>query len=126
MITVHTLRFKCTGDARELRSPNDGRVIAEVEFADDEIAHGTLGMLEDAKRSEYGKMPAYRRAEILAQVAQKIRARAEELAILIASEGGKPLKDARIEVARAANTTQLAAEEATRIVGEGINMEGSA
>jgi acyl-CoA reductase-like NAD-dependent aldehyde dehydrogenase len=126
MITVHTLRFKCTGDTRELRSPNDGNLLAEVEFADEGIALDTLTMLEDARRSEYGKMPAYRRAEILTHVSRKIRARSEELAILIAAEGGKPLKDARVEVARAANTTQLAAEEATRIVGEGINMEGSA
>ena len=100
MITRHNLRHKFSGEFREVLSPNDGKVIAEVELATDEIALEALTTLEGARRSEYGKMPAFRRAEILSQVAGKIRGRAEELALLIASEGGKPLKDARIEVAR--------------------------
>jgi acyl-CoA reductase-like NAD-dependent aldehyde dehydrogenase len=126
MIPVHTLRHKFSGEFRQVLSPNDGKLIAEVEIANEEIALSSVSALDDSRRGEYGKMPAYRRAEILSHVARKIRARSEELAILIASEGGKPLKDARVEVARAANTTQLAAEEATRIQGEAINMDGSA
>ncbi|MCK6545324.1 aldehyde dehydrogenase family protein [Myxococcota bacterium] len=115
-----------TGDYRPLRSPNDGSVIAEVETASAELGLRALEAADAARRGAYGKMPAYQRAEILQKVAAQIRARHEELALQIAAEGGKPLKDARIEVTRAANTTQLCAEEATRIKGETVPMDGSA
>lgn len=46
--------------------------------------------------------------------------------MLIALEGGKPLADARVEIARAENGLRLCAEEATRIHGEQIPMSASA
>jgi acyl-CoA reductase-like NAD-dependent aldehyde dehydrogenase len=110
-----------------LLSPNDGKPIAEVEFAGPEAAASALARVDRA-RSSFAAMPAFRRAEVLRQVAAQIRRpeTAEELAKLIAAEGGKPLVDARIEVERAASTTLLAAEEATRLYGETIPMDGSA
>ncbi len=48
------------------------------------------------------RMPAYKRADILAKTAQLIADNSEDLASTIAMEGGKPIKSARIEVARAA------------------------
>lgn len=119
-------RGRSTGDFRPLRSPNDGEVIAEVENATAAIGLEALGAAEASRLGAYGKLAAYQRAEILHKVAAQIRARHGELALLIAAEGGKPLKDAKVEVTRAANTTQLAAEEATRIHGETIPMDGSA
>ena len=53
-----------------------------------------------------------KRAQILEALSQGIRERAEFLAELIAKEGGKPLLDARVEVARAATTVQLCAKAA--------------
>ena len=44
----------------------------------------------------------------------------------IAQEGGKPLKDARIEVTRAINTVQLSATAATELDGEQQAMGGTA
>ena len=46
-------------------------------------------------------LPAYERMNILKKLATLISQRADELALLIASEGGKPLVDAKVEVARA-------------------------
>lgn len=117
---------KSTGDFKALRSPNDGQVIAEVEQANAEVALAALTTVDNARKGAFGKLAAHQRAEILQKVAAKIRANADELATLIAAEGGKPLKDAKIEVARAANTTQLCAEESTRITGEQLPMDGSA
>ena len=54
-----------------------------------------------------------------------MRERQEDLALGIGREGGKPLTDARIEVGRAVNTIELAAEESTRLQGEQIPMEGT-
>jgi acyl-CoA reductase-like NAD-dependent aldehyde dehydrogenase len=124
----HALSFQgsSTGDFRPVLSPNDGQTIAEVEVATGEIGIRALSALEDARKGAFGKMAAHQRAEILHKVAANIRQNAEELAMLIAAEGGKPLKDARVEAVRAANTTQLSAEEATRIKGDQIPMDGSA
>lgn len=58
------------------------------------------------------KTSAETRSAWLKQIAQEIKLHAEELAHLIALEGGKPLKDARVEVSRAAITFNLCAEEA--------------
>jgi acyl-CoA reductase-like NAD-dependent aldehyde dehydrogenase len=115
-----------TGDLRPLLSPNDGKPIAEVEFASVEIGVRALAAAEDARRGAFGKLAAHQRADILKKVAAKIRQNQEALAYLIASEGGKPLKDAKVEVARAANTTELCAEESTRIKGDQLPMEASA
>lgn len=38
-------------------------------------------------------------------------------------EGGKPIKDARLEVSRAANTFAIAAREALRLDGEQLAMD---
>src|SRR5215210_3927309 len=48
------------------------------------------------------KLPAHRRAAILRGIAEMIGSRAEELARTIALEAGKPIKQARLEVSRAA------------------------
>lgn len=64
-----------------------------------------------------------RRAQLLHQVAAQVLARREIFARCITSESGKPIEAARKEVDRCVNTLTLAAEEATRIVGETINFD---
>jgi acyl-CoA reductase-like NAD-dependent aldehyde dehydrogenase len=128
MTERHAIALKpaASGDFRPLKSPNDGGVIAEVEYASAEGGLAALEVVDRARSGAFGKLAAHQRAEILQKVAAKIRAEGDRLAQLIAAEGGKPLKDAQVEVARAANTTQLSAEEATRIHGEHLPMDGSA
>jgi acyl-CoA reductase-like NAD-dependent aldehyde dehydrogenase len=48
----------------------------------------------------------------------RFRERAEELALSLCLEAGKPIRDARGEVARLIDTFRLASEESTRIYGE--------
>src|SRR5664280_2660670 len=55
-------------------------------------------------------MPAYERGAILRNISAGIRARREELGRLIAMEAGKPIRDALVEVDRAALTFRLGAE----------------
>ena len=71
------------------------------------------------------KQPAHRRAELLSAASAGIKTRHEELARLIAKEAGKPIRTARMEVDRAANTFRVAAEEAGRIHGETIALDAS-
>jgi acyl-CoA reductase-like NAD-dependent aldehyde dehydrogenase len=69
--------------------------------------------------------PAEDRYRILVKVAQLLRENVEELAAIIAQEGGKPIKDARIEVNRSANTFLLSAEEAKYLKGDLIPSQAS-
>ncbi len=68
-------------------------------------------------------LPAYHRRSILQRLAGLVAAEAEAFAILIAREGGKPLTDARVEVERAVNGIELAAEEIGRLEGRQIPMD---
>lgn len=64
-----------------------------------------------------------RRAEILQRAAELLRERADEFALTIAREAGKPLKDAKTEVNRGIQTLTLSAEEAKRLTGESIPLD---
>ncbi len=68
-------------------------------------------------------LPAYQRAAILARTAALIQERHEDFARTIATEAGKALKFARIEVDRGVSTFTVAAEEAKRIHGETLPLD---
>jgi acyl-CoA reductase-like NAD-dependent aldehyde dehydrogenase len=67
--------------------------------------------------------PSYKRAEACHALHAGLKARHEEFAGTIAEEAGKPIRTARGEVDRALTTIRLAAEEATRIVGEQLPVD---
>jgi glyceraldehyde-3-phosphate dehydrogenase (NADP+) len=69
------------------------------------------------------ELPAYERGRILREISTGIRERREELGRLIATEAGKPIRDALVEVDRATLTFRLGAEEAERMVGETIPLD---
>ncbi len=73
-------------------------------------SHAAFGVLK--------KLPSYRRAEVIRKTAEGMAKREEELARTISLEAGKPIRDARGEVRRAAATFELAAEESKRLGGE--------
>ena len=85
--------------------------------------------IEDAVASskrafgELKALSAYERAEVIKKVAAGIEARGDELSRIISLEAGKPLKEARMEVARSVNTFSIAAEEARRLGGEVIPLD---
>ena len=89
---------------------------------DDVLA--AIGSAHAAAR-EMRRWPAWRRRDALDHVVRRLTERAEECARVLAIEVGKPLRDARGEVARAIDTFRLAAEEATRIHGEELPLDGS-
>ena len=70
-------------------------------------------------------LPAHKRAEILVRVAGALGKRADEVARQITAEAGKPLKAARVEVARAMSTFTMAAVEARTLAGEMVPMDAS-
>jgi acyl-CoA reductase-like NAD-dependent aldehyde dehydrogenase len=68
-------------------------------------------------------LPAHQRIAILKRAATLMRGRFEELAFLIANEGGKPLIDARVEVERAIDGVGLAADGIAHLRGTEMPMD---
>ena len=111
-----------TGDWLEVASPYDGSVVARVAKAGAAEARAAVDAAERAMRDP---LPAHKRAEILVRVAGALGKRADEVARQIVAEAGKPLKAARVEVARAMSTYTMAAVEARKLAGEMIPMDAS-
>jgi len=69
-------------------------------------------------RKPMRRLPSYERKKILLTVVEQVSKRRDEFASVLATEAGKPIKDARGEVARLIDTFQVAAEESVRRYGE--------
>lgn len=109
---------RCMSDhAVEIRHPFDSSLVATVAQADDADIERAVSAA-DAVAEEFAGLPAHVRAAALDHVSARLRERTEEIAQLITAENGKPIKWARIEVARASSTFRWAAEEARRFSGE--------
>ncbi len=70
------------------------------------------------------QMTPAKRAAILEKAAELAIARRDEIAIMLALELGKPLKDSRGEMIRVADTFAICADEARRMGGEVLGAEG--
>jgi len=99
-----------------------GQVATRVPLADDGAIETAIAAAVDA-REPMRKMPAHARAAVLHHVVARITERHEELSQVLAIEAGKPIKDARGEVTRGIDTFRIAAEEATRILGEYLPLD---
>ena len=71
-------------------------------------------------------MPGHERAALLHRAADNVQARKEIIARAMTVETGKALRDSLVEVQRAGELLHLCAEEAIRIQGEHIPMDGTA
>ena len=109
----------------EVKSPFDDEVVARVSSPTD-------ADVEDAVRSaheafeETRKLPIHVRAEALAHISRRLEDNKDEVAEIIAREGGKPVKWAKVEAARAVSTFRWAAEETRREGGELMRLDTEA
>src|SRR5690606_34063596 len=103
--------------AIDVRNPSDGSVLMQTAdaSADDAIAAVDAAASAAAK---WAATPARQRSEILRKCFELMQRDAERLAQLISLENGKALKDARGEVAYAAEFFRWFAEKAVRINGD--------
>lgn len=114
--------WRTTKESYELKSPYNQELIAVVSRPGRDEA---LEAVAQAHRvfPTTRTLPAWKRAEILQAISEGITARHEELSRTLAMEAGKPIKQARGEVSRAANTFWVAMEEAKRIEGELMTLD---
>jgi succinate-semialdehyde dehydrogenase/glutarate-semialdehyde dehydrogenase len=105
------------GGSIPVLDPSTETVLAEVPDATLEDAAAAVDAAEEAAAG-WAATPPRRRSEILRRCFELMTARAEAFARLIALENGKALRDARGEVAYAAEFFRWNAEEAVRIRGD--------
>jgi len=101
----------------------DGELIEEVAMNNWQAADAMLHTAEKLFKDRTQWLPAHQRIEILKKLQGLMQQKADDFSLLIAREGGKPLADAKIEVARAINGVELAREEIGKLKGEQIPLD---
>ena len=109
---------------REFKSPYDLKVFAAIHFADKQQVQKAIHSAHNAFEKTKS-LSSFERYEILIHISSEIKRRKEELAESITLSAGKTIASSRVETDRAANTFQVAAEEAKRQEGEIIPLDWS-
>jgi succinate-semialdehyde dehydrogenase/glutarate-semialdehyde dehydrogenase len=99
-----------------VEDPATGEALIEVADATPEDATAALDACV-AAQAEWAAHPPRERGEILRRAFEQLTARADELALVMTLEMGKPLAESRAEIAYAAEFFRWFAEEAVRIEG---------
>ena len=108
----------------EVTNPFDGSVIDTVPKADPADLEAALaGAVLGA--AEMRRTTGHQRYEILHRASEAMRESIAELGRLISQEEGKTLAEGRAEAQRATETIELSAEEAKRISGEVLPLDGA-
>ena len=100
-------------------NPADETTLASVATASAEDVDAAIAAAREASAG-WGGMPAGERAELLHEIAARLRARTDELGELMTREGGKPLVENTDEVGWAASAFQFYAETARASAGRVI------
>jgi acyl-CoA reductase-like NAD-dependent aldehyde dehydrogenase len=109
----------------EIRDPYRGDVVGTAPIASKADVDAALDAAVRA-RDPATAMPAYERAALLRRVAALIERDVKSLAELMTRETGKAIRDSEGEIRRSMETFLLAAEEAIRIEGRHVPLDGSA
>ncbi len=108
----------------EVRNPYDGSVVDTVPAADQrDVEAAIAGAVQGAKIMR--DLPGHDRFHILRKAADIMRGREEELGRIISLEEGKTLGEGCFEASRSAETMELSSEEAKRITGEVLPLDGA-
>ena len=112
-------RVAGTGLLLDVENPADETILARVGSAGTDQVDAAVAAAREAAPA-WGSLPAAERAELLHEVAARLRERTEPLAELMTREGGKPLIENRDEVGWTANAFQFYAELARAEAGRVI------
>ena len=111
------------GTPIEIRYPYTGEVVATVGGASPADVESAVEAAVEAFEA-YRDVPAHRRSALLHAVSRLVGERREQLARDITLETGKAIWESRLECDRAVTTFRVAGEEATRIDGEIVPLDG--
>jgi succinate-semialdehyde dehydrogenase/glutarate-semialdehyde dehydrogenase len=110
------------GGTLAVEDPATGEAIAEVADGQLDDALAALSAAHE-KQGEWSETPPRERGEILRRSYELIHARADDLALLMTLEMGKPVSESKAEVLYAADFLNWFAGEATRIDGRYANAD---
>lgn len=109
----------------DVRSPFDRSLLASVDAADSDAVDRALEIAHGLFRDRDRWLSVAARIDVLRETARRMEAQAEHLAVEAAREGGKPLVDSRVEVARAIDGVVSCAEllrgEAGHVIPMNLN-----
>lgn len=108
-----------SGKIFEVRNPANHEIVATVPDAGPEDMHVAIDAAVRAQPA-WAALTAGERGRLLSDAARVMHQRQERLARVMTQEEGKPLAEARGEVAYAASFLQWFAEESRRVYGETI------
>jgi glyceraldehyde-3-phosphate dehydrogenase (NADP+) len=108
----------------EVLHPFDGSVVDTIPRGDAADVELALATAERGAKVMAG-LTGYERYEILHKAAHLMEERTEELARIITLEEGKIIAEGRIEASRAVEIIALSAEEAKRLGGEVVPLDGA-
>jgi len=111
------------GRTLEVEDPATGEALCEVADANPADAMRALDAAVEMQ-DEWAAVPPIERGEILRRAFEKLTERADELALLMTLEMGKPVAESKSEIAYAAEFFRWFAGEATRIHGQ-FNMSSN-
>ena len=106
----------------DLKSPWDQKKIAKIECIDNKHVNDIIKISSQAFFETEKSLSKVERIDILKKTKEKLIKSSNRFAKIIALEGGKPLKDAKIEVERAVNGLELSVEALNKAHGTEIPM----
>ncbi len=106
----------------EVTPPFGGTPLATLTRTSEEEALAALKRAHALYSDRTAWLDAATRIGILERFAERVTAEAEALALQAASEGGKPLKDSRVEIGRAINGIKVACAEIAQLHGTEVPM----
>ncbi|MFJ4998559.1 NAD-dependent succinate-semialdehyde dehydrogenase [Microbacterium sp. NPDC088619] len=109
-------RESTTGGTFAVHDPSTGEVLAHVADAAPEDGAAALDAAASAQAS-WAATPSRERGEILRRAFELVTARADDFALVMTLEMGKPLAESRAEVGYGAEFLRWFSEEAPRISG---------
>jgi succinate-semialdehyde dehydrogenase / glutarate-semialdehyde dehydrogenase len=112
------------GGTLPVEDPATGETLVEVADAEVDDAKAALGAAADAQ-ADWAATAPRDRGEILRRAFEELSERADELALLMTLEMGKPIAESKAEIVYAAEFFRWFSEEAVRIEGRySVNSNG--
>ena len=106
----------------QITNPYDQSLLKELPLSSSAEVEQAISDAHALFKNRDEWLPAWRRIAIFERAVEIMSSQVEELTLLAASEGGKPLTDSKVEVLRAINGLKLAIEHIPQIKGEQIPM----
>ncbi|MCB2125636.1 MAG: aldehyde dehydrogenase family protein [Paracoccaceae bacterium] len=106
--------------ALPIEDPSTGSEIGRLGRGTAADIDAAVAAAEAARQGDWGRMTAAERGRVLARIGQMVLARADDLAVIEATDVGKPLKQAKADALALARYMEFYAGAADKVMGETI------